>query len=261
MPLHHVWRKARTVALIAVLTGTLAACDETLYSNLSEADANEMLVTLLKRGVDASKSGAGDTFSIKVPKEDLIRSLEIIQENSLPRQRFETLGSVFSGQGMIASQTEEQARLAFAISQELSATFSKIDGVLDARVHVVLVQHEQSSGLTTPPSCAVFIRHTADSPVTSMLAEIRDTAARAVPGLTLDRVSIMTELYEEAVRAPQQQVLPWYEKPGTLLPALAAFLCAAAAAAVLILRRLGFKLSREASGKDKEQAHTDSSQD
>ena len=173
-------RKITKALLVLATAFTLTACNETLYSNLSEAEANEMLVTLLKRGIAAQKTPGSDGFSIEVPKEDLILSLEIVKEHSLPRAQFASLGTVFSGQGMIASQTEEQARLAFAISQELSATFSKIDGVLDARVHVVLVQHEQSSGLTTPPSAAIFIRHTKDSPVTEMISGIKDTAANGV---------------------------------------------------------------------------------
>ena len=110
---------------------------------------------VLKRGVSADKVATGKTgFTIEVEEEDMVRALEIIKENSLPRAQFQSLGTVFSGQGMIASQTEEQARLAFALSQELSASFSKIAGVIDARVHVVLVQHDQASGLTTPPSAA-----------------------------------------------------------------------------------------------------------
>ena len=85
----------RTSALALVLGAALltAACDETLYSNLSESDANEMLVTLLKRGVAASKVAAGDLYAITVPQEQLVLSLEIIGEHKLPREQFQSLGS------------------------------------------------------------------------------------------------------------------------------------------------------------------------
>ncbi|MBO8416588.1 MAG: type III secretion inner membrane ring lipoprotein SctJ [Proteobacteria bacterium] len=229
----------------------LSACDQTLYSNLSESDANEMLVTLLKRGVDAKKSAQGDVFSIVVPEEQLVRSLEIIGEHSLPREQFQSLGTVFSGQGMIASQTEEQARLAFAISQELSATFSRIDGVLDARVHVVLVQHEQASGLTTPPSAAIFIRHTKDSPVENMLAEIKDIAAKAVPGLTYDRVTVMTELFTEKVKAPVLPVRHWYDNPAMAAAAVAALFLLLCAGGIIAARKLGWRLTKGESAEPK----------
>ncbi|HAR80304.1 MAG TPA: EscJ/YscJ/HrcJ family type III secretion inner membrane ring protein, partial [Succinivibrionaceae bacterium] len=122
----------------------LAGCKETLYSGISEKDANEMLSALLRRGVVAEKVSDGKgVYHVSVEHEDMVRALDIIKENSLPRTSFKSLGTVFSGESMISSQLEEQARFAFALSQELSDTFSKIDGVLDSRVHVTLVQHEQ----------------------------------------------------------------------------------------------------------------------
>lgn len=50
--------------------------------------------------------------------------------------------------------------MAYAISQELSDTFSRIDGVLTARVHVVLGGTDQATDTRTLPSAAVFLRHT-----------------------------------------------------------------------------------------------------
>lgn len=189
----------------------LSGCQETLYEGISEADANEMLSTLLKRNIDAKKISSGKgLFAISVDESDMVRALDIIRENSLPRASYQSLGSIFSGQSMISSQLEEQARFAFGLSQELSATFSKIDGVLDARVHVTLVQHEQSSGLTTPPSAAVFLRHTPSSPVINMTGDIKETAARAVPGLTSDRVSVMLESFSEKIIPPAKKTIPWY---------------------------------------------------
>ena len=232
----------------------LCGCREALYSNLTESDANEMLSTLLQRGVDAKKISEGKNgFTIEVDEQDLVRSLEIIKEHSLPREQFQSLGSVFSGQGMISSQTEEQARLAYALSQELSATFSRIDGVLDARVHVVLVQHEQSSGVTTPPSAAVFIRHTKDSPVSGMIASIKDTAAKAVPGLGLDNVSVMTELFQENILAPQVKAPAWYEDPLKLGGGIVAALALLSAVGIVVMRRLGFSIKRQ---KPEKQAST-----
>ena len=178
----------------------LSGCRESLYTGLSEADANEMVFLLLNRGIDAKKVSQGKTgFAVTVEEEHFVRSLEIIKEHSLPREKFQSLGTVFSGSGMISSQLEEQSRLAFAISQELSGTFSRIDGVLDARVHVVLMHNEQGTGLTTPPSASVFIRHMADSPVVDMVSGIRETAAKAVPGLTISNVSVVLEPFKENI--------------------------------------------------------------
>lgn len=238
----------RKIAVLITLLSTifLFGCKENLYSGLTEDDANEMLITLLKRGVNASKVNEGKNgFSIVVEQEDLIRSLEIVKENSLPKMKFQSLGTVFSGQGMIASQTEEQAKFAFAISQELSDTFSKISGVLYARVHVVLVSHEQSSGITTPPSAAVFIRYTRDSPVVSMIPGIKETVAKSVPGLNADRVSVLTEFFEENIVAPVQKAIPWYETPWGLLSITFASLTALLVIIAFACYKVGFKIVRK----------------
>ena len=70
---------------------------------------------------------------------------------------------------MISSASEEQARMAYAISQELSDTFSRIDGVLTSRVHVVLGGTDQATDARILPSAAVFLRHTPDSPVVNLV--------------------------------------------------------------------------------------------
>ena len=84
----------RKIAVLITLLSTifLFGCKENLYSGLTEDDANEMLITLLKRGVNASKVNEGKNgFSIVVEQEDLIRSLEIVKENSLPKMKFQSL--------------------------------------------------------------------------------------------------------------------------------------------------------------------------
>lgn len=219
-------RFLKNVFLMACIVFAVTGCKENLYSGLSEGEANEMVLTLLNRGIDASKVQAGKAgFAVVVEKEDFVKAVEIIKEHSLPRTKYQSLGQVFSGQGMISSQLEEQARLSFALSEELSATFSKIDGVLDARVHVVLVHHDQASGVTTPPSAAVFIRHVKDSPVINMVSAIKDTAARSVPGLTNDLVSVMLETYDENIIIPKKMDESWFKGPlGYLLLGLGVML-------------------------------------
>ena len=125
--------------LVLSLCAALLGCQVEVYRGLTEAQVNTMLSTLLKRGIRAEKTAAGKAgFTLSVDEDQLVQSLEILKENNLPRADYENLGKVFSGQGMISSASEEQARMAYAISQELSDTFSRIDGVLTARVHVVL---------------------------------------------------------------------------------------------------------------------------
>lgn len=191
--------------MVASLAFLLAGCQVEIYQGLTESQANSMLATLLKHGIAAEKTSAGKAgFALSVEEKQLIQSLEILKENSLPREDFKSLGTVFSGQGMIASPTEEQARMAYALSQELSNTFSRIDGVLTSRVHVVLSATDQASDTRTPPSAAVFLRHTPESQVVNLVPKIRELTANAVPGLAFDHVTVMLVPLREPVGVPMR---------------------------------------------------------
>ena len=207
--------------LVAVFCCLLLGCQTEVYKGLTEDQVNSMLSTLLKRGIQAEKIATGKTgYTLAVDEAQLVQALEVLKENSLPREQFQNLGSVFTGQGMISSASEEQARLAFAISQELSDTFSRIDGVLTSRVHIVLGASEQAGIQAVPPSAAVFLRHTPDSPVVNLVAKIRELTAKAVPSLDFDHVSVMLVPVRETVSVPLQPTptflgLPFLPDNGT----------------------------------------------
>lgn len=191
---------------ILVLTATLfllAACQVEIYNGLTEEQSNTMLASLLKRGVHAQKTSAGkEGYALSVPEDQVVLALEILREKGLPRDEYKSLGAVFSGQGMISSPTEEQARLAYAISQELADTFSRIDGVLTARVHIVFGKNDPLTETVIQPSAAVFLRHTPESIVTTMVSNIREITAKAVPSLNYDRVSVMLVPVREDISVP-----------------------------------------------------------
>jgi type III secretion protein J len=194
------WRRLVLLLLLCIIL--LTGCRVEVYRELSEEQANAMLVVLLKREIQATKVAKGKNgFTLTVDEKQLVQALEILKENNLPRSEYANLGKVFSGQGMIPSPSEEQARLAYAISQELADTFSRIDGVLTARVHVVPAGMEQSEH-PTPPSAAVFLRHLPDSPVVNLAGRVRELTAKAVPNLSPERVSVMLVPVREYVSVP-----------------------------------------------------------
>ncbi|GHT93587.1 hypothetical protein FACS1894116_05910 [Betaproteobacteria bacterium] len=200
----NMFRRVKRTMMLAGVALLLTACQQDLYSGLAEDEANLMLATLLENGIDAEKTVRGKVgFAIGVPKADVVRALKILENRSLPRESFKNMGEVFSGQGMIASPTEEQARLAFALSQELAATFAKIDGVLTSRTHVVFSHHDSASGVNTPASVAVFLRHVPDSPVADLQGKIKETCVQAVPGLSYDKVSVMLVPVRQEVVLPE----------------------------------------------------------
>ncbi len=191
-------------ACLIILCLMLTACNSIeIYTNLSEEQANLMLSTLLKRGIEAEKISLGKTgYAVTVDANQMVQALEILNENSLPQEDFQNLGSVFSGQSMIASANEEKSRLAYAISQELSETFSHIDGVLNARVHLVLADIDTINDKVTEASAAVFLRHTTDSPVVNMVSKIKEITAGSVADLKVENVAVMLVPSRDIVTVP-----------------------------------------------------------
>ena len=222
----------------------LAGCKTEIYQKLSEEEANTMLSVLLRHGISAEKSAAKSGYTIAIDKAHIVQALEILKQNSLPRTEYQNLGQVFSAQGMIPSATEKQARLSFALSQELANTFSRIDGVLTARVHVVLGQTDLATGAVTPASAAVFLRHTPESQATRLIPNIRELTANAVPGLMQDNVSVMLVPVRETVSVPMAKGKDGAVSGSSrqIILALAALLglaLAALAGALYMLRRRG----------------------
>jgi len=101
------------------------------------------------------------------------------------------MGEVFKGSGLIASPTEERARFVYALSEELSRTISDIDGVLSARIHVVLPKNDLLRQDTTPSSASVFIRHDARAPMKNLLPQVKMLVANSIEGLSYEKVSVV----------------------------------------------------------------------
>jgi type III secretion protein J len=79
----------------------------------------------------------------------------------------------------------------FALSQELSRTVSDIDGVLTARVLLVLPENDPLREKAVPSSASVFIRYRADMPIEHLVPQIKMLVANGVAGLSYDKVSVI----------------------------------------------------------------------
>lgn len=198
------WRTLR-LALAALLIALLAACGSrvTLFSASTESEANELLSTLLDAGIHAEKAATKEGVSISVDGAQVARALDILRAKGLPRERFDGMGQIFRKEGLVSSPLEERARYIYALSQELTNTLSQMDGVLAARVHVVLPERGGVGEVTTPSTAAVFIKHQTGYNLDTLQPQIRKLVTHAIPGLTEDRVSIALVSAQPSANAGQ----------------------------------------------------------
>ena len=184
----------RKLVISLFLCITLAACSEQveLVSGLKEDEANQILSVLLNTGIDAQKSPGAEGMVISVGSANVAKALGIMRAKGLPQQQFVKMGDVFKKEGLISSPLEEKVRYIYALSQELSETISQIDGVVTARVHVVLPS--ESTGLSAasdPASASVFIKHEPDSVVENVVPQIKRLVVNSISQLAYDNVSVI----------------------------------------------------------------------
>lgn len=180
----------RTAAFGALLM--LAACGSRLelFSTTSEGEANEVLSVLLDAGITATKSVTKTGVTVSVDDQDVARALDIMRTRGLPRDRFDGMGQIFRKEGLVSSPLEERARYIYALSQELAGTLTQLDGVVTARVHVVLPERGNVGEAATPSTAAVFIKHQLGYNLDALQPQIRKLVTHSIPGLTEDRVSV-----------------------------------------------------------------------
>jgi type III secretion protein J len=204
---------ARAVTLAALLV--LSACQTELYSALPQQEANEMLALLLQKGLNASKSLAKDgTTTLLIDDQKFATAVELLRARGYPRAKFSTINDVFQPSGLIASPVQEQARFLWALGQELSRTVSQIDGVLTARVQVVLPDNDILKREPTPSSASIFVRYDETSRVPTLVPQMKMLVANSVQGLSYDKVSVvLVPVPHVDVPAQVAEKVPYWQLP------------------------------------------------
>jgi type III secretion protein J len=181
------------LALCLALLLALGGCGSKveLFGALNEREANDVLATLMRAGIAAEKVvGKNNVSAIRVEQSGVTRAIELLNAAGLPRDRHATIGELFRREGLISSPAEERVRYMYGISQELARTLTSIDGVLNARVHLVLPNNDPGSA-ARPSSAAVLIRHSAGALVETIVPRIKELVVNSIEGMSYDRVSVV----------------------------------------------------------------------
>lgn len=186
-------RLFRVLSALLLAWGLLACSSQVeLLSTIPEADANEVIAALVNNGIAASKvPGKEGMVGVRVDQAKAAQAVDLLRAAGLPREHFAGMGQVFQKDGLISSPLEERARYLYALSQDLSGTLSHIDGVLFARVHLVLPERGSVDRAELPASAAVFIKYQQNAPVEQLQPQVRRMVVNSIPGLSSERVSVV----------------------------------------------------------------------
>ena len=180
-----------------VVMAALAACSTPIRHGLDEPAANEVVTALERAGIAADKTreeGPGAAgFVVRVSEEDAVRALDLLSSLGLPRGRRSGFAEVYAQPSLVPTASEERARYLQALSGEIERTLETIDGVVDARVHLVMAETDPlavDGAPRVPAQAAVLLKaHPGLPPIKQ--GDVQRLVAGSVPGLAPSAVAVV----------------------------------------------------------------------
>jgi type III secretion protein J len=256
--------RARARLLVVVLgVGAMfgAGCTTNILHGIDERSANEATSALERAGIGAEKltddgAGAGAaSYTVRVAHADASRAVDLLRALGLPHDRRRGLAETYGQPSLIPTPSEERARYLDALAGEVERTLESADGVIDARVHLVL---EESDPLApgakprTPARAAVLLKLRPGRAALTE-ADVQKLVSGSVAGLEPATIAVVMTVAADPVEAGSTALAavgPLRVTPGTrplLLAALiGAGLVLAALAGLLLMtsRRLSARERR-----------------
>lgn len=179
---------ALTFLFFSFIVGQLnTAPMEILFADLEPSDSAQIVQSLEAQGVAYELAAGGR--SISVPS------------NQVDRLRLALAGEGLTG-GVIGKEIFDQeasfGRTSFelnvnfvrAIEGELSRTITSLNAVNEARVHLVMPERRPFQRELSQPSASILVRVRGGGLANEQVRAVQSLVASAVPGLTLDRVTV-----------------------------------------------------------------------
>jgi type III secretion protein J len=175
---------------------TVVGCEAQVQHGLDEKEANEIQAALTGHGIESSKvpeGGRKPSWAVAVPSRRASEAVQVLAEQGLPRVHSEGLRETYGKGGLVPSASEERALYMGALSGELSQTLESYEGVLAARVHLVLPPAPRSGIPQEPAKAAVFLKIRPDSKgqLEKARDDIRALVAGSVDGLRAQDVTLV----------------------------------------------------------------------
>ena len=197
--------RSLSVLLLALFLASRGATNS-IVTNVSERDANEIVVYLASKGIEAQKMQSVSTqpgaatnvemFNITVSPSREVEAMALLSRVGLPRRQGTNLLELFGQQGLVSSTFQDNIRYQAGLLEELKNTIRKIDGILDADIQVSFPTAEQAPGAPAPKiTAAVYVKHQGilEDPNSHLEVKIKRLLAGSIPNLEYDNVAVISD--------------------------------------------------------------------
>ena len=185
----------------------LSSCESRriIVNGLEEKEANEILVFLSSKGINASKvqapsEGAGSKiilWNISVDDSRANEAMALLNQVGLPRRRGQNLLNLFSNVGLVPSGMQDKIRYQAGLAEQIAGTIRKFDGVLDADIQISIPDEDPLNPHANKEdvTASVYVKHSGvlDDPNSHLLTRIKRLVAGSVPGLEFDNVTVIPD--------------------------------------------------------------------
>ena len=254
------------ITMVFAAAMVAGACSTNILHGIDERSANEATAALERAGIGAEKlpdegaaAGSGAAYTIRVAHGDGTRAVDLLRALGLPHDRRRGFAETYGQPSLIPTPSEERARYVDALAGEIERTLESADGVISARVHLVLEETDPLAADAKPrnPARAAVLLKARPGTAPFNEADVQKLVAGSVAGLQATSVSVVVTAAADPTATAGASLAalgPLRITPGTrplLLGALVAGLALLALLATLLLvtaRRIA-ALERAAAGK------------
>ena len=179
---------------------------KTIINGLDERDANEIIVFLSSKGIEAQKvrvkseaggASAAVLWDVVVDSSVATEAMAILNANGLPRRKTSSLLNIFSTSGLVPSEMQEKIRYQSGLAEQIASTIRKIDGILDADVQLSFPEEDPLNPQKTlgKVTASVFVKHQGvlDDPNSHLATKIKRLVASSVQGLDFENVTVIAD--------------------------------------------------------------------
>lgn len=208
---------------------TFIACEQSgIVHDLTERDANEILVLLAKNSITATKQKVEKnqevTWIITVSPGDQELARSILVANNLPKVRHGGLEGICKEAGLILTPKTEKCRELLAQKGEIINSLESIPGVVSADVVLNLPDKEDFPDENTVqlrPTASVTIQYLSDANVKTKLTEgkVQEFVANGVSGLDARDVTVIISYFEQNIDQNNLNQLEGTESPDSTVSA------------------------------------------